>query len=81
MYETEPCETCGQPVIRATGYPKLTVILVDPGPRAEGNLQLLSRPGQPPLALAIVMAKRFGRTGLRLAHPANCKRRRVVASV
>lgn len=70
LYPTEPCRSCGQPVIWAVTA-ALKDMPVDAEPAAGGNVQLERRYGQKPLARVLGVAQQFGKT-LRLAHFATC---------
>lgn len=71
-YSTEPCRSCGKPVIWAvtTGAKDMPV---DAVPAAGGNVQLERRHDQKPLARVLSVAQQFGKAGrLRLSHFATC---------
>ena len=71
-YPTEPCRSCGKPVIWAIST-RLNPMPVNPEPSADGNIQLEPRgDGRQPIARVLKVADRFGKTGLRTSHFTDC---------
>jgi hypothetical protein len=69
-YPTEPCGTCGRPIIRAVHERTLGPSVIDAEPTPDGNIAL--GPGAPPTYRVLKVADRFGRTDLRVTHFATC---------
>lgn len=71
-WKTEPCFTCGKPVIRATNASGKT-LFVNPEPDiTNGTVKLVERYGVP-LAVTPPMAKRFGMK-MRVNHDKTCNK-------
>lgn len=74
-YPTEPCRSCGQPVIWCITE-RLQAMPVDAEPVPDGNIQLVARPvgsfGGRPLAKILNVAQRFGKTNLHTSHFVDC---------
>lgn len=71
-YPTEPCRSCGAPVIWAVTLGARSMP-VNAEPVSDGNVALEERAGMVPLARVLSVTARFGRTDLRTSHLATCK--------
>lgn len=67
-YPTEPCRSCGEPVIWTKTERQLRSMPVNAEPTPEGNIVVL--PGQ--ISRVLPVADRFGRTDLRTSHFVTC---------